>query len=993
MKISKTFKRAGIVLLTFFAVMSIVIAIALNFIFTPEKITPEVVRIINENIHGEVDCESIELTFFSSFPRFGVRLKNGAVLPPAHSGSGDTLAAFNDAQVTLNMYKLLAKNELHINNIRLYRPDIHAMVDSLGNPNWDVLGLVTDTIPTDTTESDFSFKKIVLKNLEIQHGNLLYEDGLSKNNYRVQDFNFRVKAVKGDKGLFLNTHNKSDNISMYKDGGKPYQIKNITIISTLFYDQSDRTIHIKESDFSLNDIHFSTKGQIQLYPERQELSADLETRLVTNSFKNIVELIPPHILHNEKIDTEGKVDLQLTVNGLYGKDHQPRIDAILHIDHASLAYSDFPGKIEDMSVRATSVLFPDGSAPSSVTIDHLRVNGTGVHIDASGNIEHLFENAVFDIALKSNIHFTEFYTSFPVDENIKAKGNIEADLKTNFKLNDLTGNHYENINLIGNLQFDDVDIDSPKDSLWFRTRQLQTSFFQQKNERSNMAGNVDIRDARLVYKNDLDFTAEELTADLKVDQQGEKKVKLDVTMGLKTLKFTSKSDSLRGIVKKANVEARLFPEEDGKAAYITSRFTIDSAALRQKKDFVAIKQGNYVMRLDKKAPKKWTPKGHVNFHRLIAYSPKMGVPLKMPASRISFENDNITLDHAKFHFGHSDATLTGNIQHLKGFKSGDPVTAILEVDADFIDANQLMQVFSSPPDEVVDVDNMEKIDQEVATDALKGEKHTFKIPDNLRFTLNTNINRLKFGDMDMRNIYGRARIKEGRMKLEDFHLNTLAAQLQADISYSAKTNKEADLDFRLYLSNIEMDQIHRVFPVLDSLFPMTRSFEGKADFRLKGNAKLSKDMDIKIPTLKGIAALKAHDIMVLDGPTFSDLAKTFMFKNKEKNPIKELNMEMTFEESHLEILPALLEIDRYQLAVGGIQNLDMSYDYHISVLKSPVPFKTGVDVTGNFDDYDISLLNKAKYKYYFSNKERLLKKADSLVINRKSDILDQLDFN
>ena len=54
-------------------------------------------------------------------------------------------------------------------------------------------------------------------------------------------------------------------------------------------------------------------------------------------------------------------------------------------------------------------------------------------------------------------------------------------------------------------------------------------------------------------------------------------------------------------------------------------------------------------------------------------------------------------------------------------------------------------------------------------------------------------------------------------------------------------------------------------------------------------------------------------------------------------------------------------MDRYKVAVGGTHNLDMTFNYHISVLKSPVPFKLGIDIKGNLDDFKYSIV-KCKYK-------------------------------
>ena len=50
------------------------------------------------------------------------------------------------------------------------------------------------------------------------------------------------------------------------------------------------------------------------------------------------------------------------------------------------------------------------------------------------------------------------------------------------------------------------------------------------------------------------------------------------------------------------------------------------------------------------------------------------------------------------------------------------------------------------------------------------------------------------------------------------------------------------------------------------------------------------------------------------------------------------------------------------MALSGIQNLDMSFRYHVSMIKSPMLFRFGVDLYGqDFDNLKFRL-GKAKYK-------------------------------
>ena len=95
-------------------------------------------------------------------------------------------------------------------------------------------------------------------------------------------------------------------------------------------------------------------------------------------------------------------------------------------------------------------------------------------------------------------------------------------------------------------------------------------------------------------------------------------------------------------------------------------------------------------------------------------------------------------------------------------------------------------------------------------------------------------------------------------------------------------------------------------------------------------------------------------------------------------------MNLTVQDGNVTVYPFLLQIDRYKAAVGGTQGLDMNFNYHISVLKSPLPFKAGVNITGNLDKMKIRI-GKAKYKDAVTPVE--IRKVDSTRVNMGQEIL------
>ena len=143
-------------------------------------------------------------------------------------------------------------------------------------------------------------------------------------------------------------------------------------------------------------------------------------------------------------------------------------------------------------------------------------------------------------------------------------------------------------------------------------------------------------------------------------------------------------------------------------------------------------------------------------------------------------------------------------------------------------------------------------------------------------------------------------------------------------------------------------------------------------------------LNLQIPTLRSAIHLEGDSLVLMDGETFAEISKMLLFKNKEKNVFDHIAVNITVDDGNVTVYPFLVEIDRYRAAVGGTQDLDMNFEYHISILKSPVPFKLGLNITGNLDDMKFRL-GKAKYKDAVTPVE--IRKVDSTRLNLGTQIV------
>ena len=78
------------------------VGIVLNIVFTPEKLTPIVEKYANEYLDADVRFKSIDLTFYSTFPNFGIDIEDGSmetfVAEANELASGNTYEGLLDAE-------------------------------------------------------------------------------------------------------------------------------------------------------------------------------------------------------------------------------------------------------------------------------------------------------------------------------------------------------------------------------------------------------------------------------------------------------------------------------------------------------------------------------------------------------------------------------------------------------------------------------------------------------------------------------------------------------------------------------------------------------------------------------------------------------------------------------------------------------------------------------------------------------------------------------
>ncbi len=349
-----------------------------------------------------------------------------------------------------------------------------------------------------------------------------------------------------------------------------------------------------------------------------------------------------------------------------------------------------------------------------------------------------------------------------------------------------------------------------------------------------------------------------------------------------------------------------------------------------------------------------------------------------------FNNDEIRLDNLTIHSGKSDLNAQGNISGIKqAIADNGTIFMNLGVNSNLIDMNELLSAMEAGSDfsanvakkqEAVSNDDIQMViddslsekktlDQIAADTADTSTSGNFAImvPANINAQINLSANEIKYSDLETNWASSDIALRNKCLQIT----NTVATSNMGDIYfegfYSSENKDNLKAGFELNMASITADKVITLFPAVDSLMPMLKSFKGILDCELAAVSDLDTSMNLKTNSINGVMRIKGKDLSLDNIGPLKKLAKILMFKNKKTGIIDDMSVEGLIKNDELQIFPFVMKIDRYQFAASGIQQFDQNFKYHISVLKSPLPFRFGINLKGNFDDWKFKI-GKAKYK-------------------------------
>ena len=988
-------------LLGLFGAIIIALSIACYLIFTPARLTAIAHQVADQYVTCEYELDEVELTYFSTFPYFGVSVKDVCLINPMEGAQSDTLVAVPELLVSLKLIDAIHGN-ICIKRFHLRDATANIYIAADGTTNFDVFKSEDDE-EEEEDEGGWQLKSVRWEeDLKVSARHLSFVDEKDTIAASLDEASIVLASQKRDELDGARLDLSAQHVCAALKGEEYAQDLELRLHLPVYYKNLEH-VYIDKAKLQVNDFGLLLDGEAGT----PDLSSGVYTCDATVStdgawqIQEILALVPERFKASLKdIKVDGLMALEANVKGTYADSIMPVLTAHLDVKEGKGAYKPLPYTVRDLQLDADARLDLNKQQPSTVTINKLSAKTKESRIAAKGKVEDLLEDMLLDLHLDIDANLPDFAYFMPKEMDLKGQTKGKANAK--IRLSDLSEMRLEKGTIDADLTLTDIayTMDSMEATLPYTKAKV---FIPNKNpsRKSVNWACVDLDTKQVDFSMDTTINAALGASLIRIEAANVLNNEQDYFASIHTASLDGRFEDIHADLTNAELEAYLAGGKKMSAKIQTDALQAEMGEeLMAKTEALRIEAAARYKAGEENILLQWNPRLTIHLKNGEVRMPeRLPEPVYIPSIEFAYSNKAMNIANSRIELGNSDLNIKGNVRHIGGwFRHKKILEGELDIVSDHCDANQLMAWFSadeetSQESEAESQESKAESQEELTStpeqntpDSTK-EMEPFMVPLDVDLALNTNLKEVEIFNQVAKDLKGGIFMQEGNLILDEVGFVCRAAKLQLTAMYRSPRRNHLYLGMDYHMVDVDIDELLTMIPNLEEMVPMLSSFKGAAEFHLAAETYLNSQYQPKMSTLRGAASLTGKDLVVLDGETFDKISKLLLFSKKTENKIDSINAELTIYKNQIDVYPLCVQMDNYMVALGGRHNTNMTFDYDINVLS---PIYLGVKVSGSMDDLQIKL---AKCKFAQDFKPHWYQKVDNQSRELRERIKQSMEKN
>ena len=341
----KALKIIGWTLLGIVLTVVAVVCIAMYVVFTPARLTPVARQAADKFIACQYEIGEVDLTFFSTFPRFGLRADGLLLINPKAGAQNDTVVEARHFTATVDVMEFINHSNLHVHEAILDDAQVNFYIAEDGTTNLTGAFITSpDTVQEeDTTAFSLPFNELRVDGLRLKAKTITFVDAKDTIEASLGATELSAKAESWDDMLIAL---EANDVCAQLKGETYADSLHVELLAPLAMNLDSMHFALDGAYLAVNDFGLRLEGDVTLGD-----AIDMDARLTTDTWdiESVMDLVPKSFTKSiESYNLQGDIKLDATAKGTYSDTEMPVVT--LHAAKAHLWKSELEAKgvISDM---------------------------------------------------------------------------------------------------------------------------------------------------------------------------------------------------------------------------------------------------------------------------------------------------------------------------------------------------------------------------------------------------------------------------------------------------------------------------------------------------------------------------------------------------------------------------------------------------------------------------------------------------------------------
>jgi AsmA-like C-terminal region/AsmA family len=213
----------------------------------------------------------------------------------------------------------------------------------------------------------------------------------------------------------------------------------------------------------------------------------------------------------------------------------------------------------------------------------------------------------------------------------------------------------------------------------------------------------------------------------------------------------------------------------------------------------------------------------------------------------------------------------------------------------------------------------------------EGDLQVIPVPANIDFGLDATVGNLAYDKLKITNARGKLRIKDQRITLENFQMNTLGGEIAVTGFYETTDLAKPTFDVGLKMTTVDIPAAFDAFTTVQMLAPVAKYAQGKFSTDLRIDGSLGKNMMPLFEGLDGRGSLQTTQLAIKDFPPLEKVVDVTKLQFLEDPALRAIRTAFQIRDGRLQVNPFAVNLGKTSVNVSGSNGLDQSLQYTLGL--------------------------------------------------------------